>query len=588
MRNGEMMKTTLFGKIRKWGAIALTAAIGMLMIGTSIRAQNATTANAQTFENGGFTVNWSTETGVLDKTVASDATETYKESDRQWLGLPTIARTANGRLWCAFQTGDEEEGSAGTNNYDVMYYSDDDGKTWSEEYVIFDVADESVRLTDPRLFVDADGTFWIVLIRGGGNGTYAIEMENPDCADPSENLVFKEPIWWLTYPPAHRPTILSNGVWTTPVEANVKNQSTYVCRPDKANGTYIWREITSSDGKATTGYPSNKPYGEAQIVELKDGRLMMLSRLPKGYGNGLEISYSDDLGVTWTAYESGFELPYAGPSSKFHIQRLESGNLLLINHDSLTSRTNLTAWLSEDDGKTWPYKLLLDDRQINGFWGVSYPEAAAQQGENGEIYIVYDAGRYDQKEIRLCVVTEQDIKAGEPVSVYCRMRDTVVKTGGYTDLVSVSEETSYDRYRYVEKGTAKQTVVSSLPASVQVTDEAGVSYTLTGEWKTSDYNANETGRYTFTFETSDLPSDRQDGLGLLRVYVGVGLDDPKLAVDTDTPADGNGTDGNDGKNDSEVDDGGNGCNGSIGGGIVGIGTLATAAFAVERKKKNKK
>ena len=127
MRNGEMMKTTLFGKIRKWGAIALTAAIGMLMIGTSIRAQNATTANAQTFENGGFTVNWSTETGVLDKTVASDATETYKERDRQWLGLPTIARTANGRLWCAFQTGDEEESSAGTNNYDVLYYSDDDG-----------------------------------------------------------------------------------------------------------------------------------------------------------------------------------------------------------------------------------------------------------------------------------------------------------------------------------------------------------------------------------------------------------------------------------------------------------------------------
>lgn len=557
----------------------MAAMLSVITLGTlCVPSTKSASAEATNLGNGDLTVCWSNEEGVLEKPIASNTTETYKESDRQWLGLPSVARTESGRLWCAFQTGDVKEGSEGTNNYDVMYYSDDNGLTWSDEYAIFDVADESIRLTDPRLFIDGDGTFWLVLIRGGAKGTYAIEIENPDCEKPSENLVFKTPIWWLNYPPAHRPTILSNGIWTTPVEASVKAQTTYVCNPDKANGTYIWREITASDGKATTGYPNNKTYGESQIVELKDGRLMMLSRLQKGYGNGLEISYSDDYGVHWTAYESGFALPLAGPSSKFHIQRLESGNLLLLNHDSLSNRHNLTAWLSEDDGKTWPYKLLLDDRQIDGFWGVSYPEAAAEQGENGEIYVVYDAGRYTQKEIRLCIITEADIKAGEPVSEYAKMRLPVVKSGGYTDLVSVNVETSYDRYQYVELGTAKQSVVESLPSTVTLMDENGTAYTLTGEWTTTDYNANEAGRYTLTFTTSDIPEGVQDGYSLLNVYVGVGIDDPKEEKELNSG----------GQSSSESGSGQDqsGCNGSLDCGLVGTGILGAAAFCL-KKRKNK-
>lgn len=569
-----MMKT--IEKIKKWSAVAIAATLTMVMLGVSLRVSTVESANAAELGNGELTMNWSNEEGILDKPIASNTKETYKENDRQWLGLPSIARTENGRLWCAFQTGDAKEGSEGTNNYDVMYYSDDNGATWSEEYAIFDVADESIRLTDPRLFIDGDGTFWLVLIRGGAKGTYAIEIENPDCEEPSENLVCKKPILWLTYPPAHRPTILSNGLWTTPVEGGVKNQVTFVCNPDQANGTYVWREITQSDGKATTSSPDNKPYSEAQIIELKDGRLMMLSRLPKENGNGLEISYSDDFGAHWTPYEAGHALPLAGPSSKFHIQRLESGNILLLNHDSLSARHNITAWLSEDDGQTWPYKLLLDDRQIDGFWGVSYPEAAAEQGENGAIYVVYDAGRYTQKEIRLCIITEEDIKAGEPVSDVAKMRLPVVKSGGFTDILSVSEETLYDRYRHVEIGTAKSDIVSELPTSVQVTDENGLSYVLNGEWTTSDYNGNEAGRYTFMFSTTDLPEGVQDGYSLLNVYIGVGTDDPK-------------TDGIIGENSSSSsEDRGQvrdeGCNNSVSYGLAGLSILTATAVLIKKKK----
>ena len=76
-----------------------------------------------------------------------------------------------------------------------------------------------------------------------------------------------------------------------------------------------------------------------------------------------------------------------------------------------TARTRMTAYLSDDDGKTFPHKLLLcDDGQI------SYPSAAL--GKNGAIYIVYDQGRgtIGQHTIFLSKMTEEDILAGKLVN----------------------------------------------------------------------------------------------------------------------------------------------------------------------------
>lgn len=70
----------------------------------------------------------------------------------------------------------------------------------------------------------------------------------------------------------------------------------------------------------------------------------------------------------------------------------------------------MTAYLSDDDGKTFPHRMLLcDDGQI------SYPSATL--GKNGSIYIVYDQGRgvISQHTIFLSKVTEEDILAGKLV-----------------------------------------------------------------------------------------------------------------------------------------------------------------------------
>jgi hypothetical protein len=76
-----------------------------------------------------------------------------------------------------------------------------------------------------------------------------------------------------------------------------------------------------------------------------------------------------------------------------------------------TARTRMTAYLSDDDGKTFTHRILLcDEGQI------SYPSAALSK--DGSVYIVYDQGRgvIGQHTIFLSKITEEDILAGKLVN----------------------------------------------------------------------------------------------------------------------------------------------------------------------------
>ena len=61
----------------------------------------------------------------------------------------------------------------------------------------------------------------------------------------------------------------------------------------------------------------------------------------------------------------------------------------------------MTVYLSEDDGMTWKYKKLIDERM-----DVSYPDVDFY---NGKIYLTYDRERIRAKEILLATFTEEDI-----------------------------------------------------------------------------------------------------------------------------------------------------------------------------------
>ncbi|MCA9164425.1 MAG: exo-alpha-sialidase, partial [Planctomycetales bacterium] len=82
--------------------------------------------------------------------------------------------------------------------------------------------------------------------------------------------------------------------------------------------------------------------------------------------------------------------------------------LLLVKHgvsiDSHKGRSQLTAWLSDDDGQTWRGGLMLDERT-----GVSYPDGF--QAPDGTIYISWDRNRATDGEILMARFTEDDILA---------------------------------------------------------------------------------------------------------------------------------------------------------------------------------
>ena len=95
------------------------------------------------------------------------------------------------------------------------------------------------------------------------------------------------------------------------------------------------------------------------------------------------------------------------------------------NVKSWKGRSHLTALLSEDDGKTWPYTLLLDERNE-----VSYPDA--KEAADGYIYVSYDWERVTQREILMARFTEDDILNGKISSSKGKLRILVKQSNRAT------------------------------------------------------------------------------------------------------------------------------------------------------------
>lgn len=140
--------------------------------------------------------------------------------------------------------------------------------------------------------------------------------------------------------------------------------------------------------------------------------------------NYVVLATSDDMGETWTpVIPSGIQ----HPSARFFIQRLHSGNLLLVKHgpiDMRTGRSHLMAFISRDDGHSWSDGFLLDQRDR-----VSYPDA--QQASDGTIFVVYDFFRRGDQQILMMTFSEDDVLSGSSRRmVEAHQRRRIVSEGG--------------------------------------------------------------------------------------------------------------------------------------------------------------
>lgn len=135
---------------------------------------------------------------------------------------------------------------------------------------------------------------------------------------------------------------------------------------------------------------------------------------------GMAETVSHDGGKTWSAVKQS---SLRHPTARFFLRRLESGALLLVKHgplDKRVGRTDLMAFVSDDDGQTWKGGLLLDEREK-----VTYPDGV--QAPDGTIYIIYDHNRTPDGEVLMAAFTEEDVRAGEAVSTNVRLRAEVAR-----------------------------------------------------------------------------------------------------------------------------------------------------------------
>jgi hypothetical protein len=335
----------------------------------------------------------------------------HSMEQRLWQGCPTIARTPGGRLWAGWYSGGPKEPDE--LNYNILACSDDDGKSWREPVLIIDSIPEILlRAIDIQLWTDPSGKLWVFWTETRDSaekdengrcleycddifGTWAITCDNPDADQPEWSMPFRISDGFLRC----RPTVLSDGRWIMCAYDWISDRYAYTISSDQG---LTW---TRHYGAVKVKSEGNN-FDETMVVELEGNLLWMLARTKRG---ALAQSFSYGSTEIWTP--SGLS-ELKSPSSRFWIGRLASGRLLLINHVNFTGRSHMTALLSEDEGHTWPYNLLLDGRE-----NVSYPDAI--EYPDGKIACVHDYKRVGVGEINLSFFREEDILTGKPVSADC-------------------------------------------------------------------------------------------------------------------------------------------------------------------------
>ena len=325
---------------------------------------------------------------------------------RLWQGCPTIAVTPGGRLFAGWYSGGSREPSL--RNYSLVAESRDGGLTWSSPlFVIEGFPQDNVQQLDVQLWMDPLNRLWVCWTQRDWNtdhskpdhlSCWAVICDNPDAAA----LTFSDPVYLCDGFLRCQPTVLSDGRWL-------------FCAYNWLHDHYAYYE-TCDCGKTFRACKAGKRIGtetfdESMVLERGDGSLLMLSRT-SGVGKLAEC-VAHDGGSTWSG---GVPSEIPTPSTRFFVRRLKSGRVLLVNNDSATRRNNMTAFLSEDDGRTWAHSLVLDPRDT------SYPDVA--EDIHGNLFMVWDRGRTTSKEILVSRITEQDIVAGElvdPSSYQCNI-----------------------------------------------------------------------------------------------------------------------------------------------------------------------
>ena len=335
--------------------------------------------------------------------------EAYRDNARVFQGISSLEVTDNNRLWLTWYSGGITENA---ENYVLVATSGDRGKTWSKPLFAIDPPG-IVRAFDPSIWLDPNGKLWLFWAQGeestfkpsiwdGRAGVWCMTTANPQ---DGEKALWSAPRRLCDGIMMCKPVVDSKKRWLFPVAiwrfdskfnlGNVKGANVFVSTDQGNTLSRLGLSRVPIDVSI---------FDEHNLIEKKDGSFWLLARTKYGIGESLSV----DGGKTWPDLSPSV---LKHTSSRFFIRRLASGNLLLVKNgpvDKNVGRSQMTAFLSTDDGKNWTGGLVLDARN-----NVSYPDGG--QAPDGTIFITYDFDRYNAKEIYVARFREEDVKAGKLV-----------------------------------------------------------------------------------------------------------------------------------------------------------------------------
>ncbi len=344
-------------------------------------------------------------------------------STRKHQGIPGVERLSSGRLYAVYYTGTLD--GEGPGNYVVLTTSTDDGRSWREIQVVGPQgnAAKDQRAFDSTLWLDPTGRLWWFWSQEYSNGLWDISAPSNVWAAICDAPDTDSPQWSTPRRIGagimlNKPTVLDDGTWLLPT-------SVWTFKPEEVpeslrglGGPNLLRSRDQGHTFEFLHVPQAPQdvclYDEHWTVQLSDGSLMILLRTKTGPW----LTRSNDGGSSWTTPEPAH---LGSVNSRFVLRKLRSGRLLFVFHHtrhalpgcpidatagSYGPRENITAWLSEDDGKSWRGQLTIDPRT-----DISYPDVT--EGDDGFLYLIYDRKRRNLGQILLARFTENDILAGE-------------------------------------------------------------------------------------------------------------------------------------------------------------------------------
>jgi hypothetical protein len=352
---------------------------------------------------------------------------------RIFQGCPQVEISEGGRLWATWfgSNVQAERAPYHKDQFSVISTSADGGKTWKEVF-IFDPSELlGGGASDPLLWKDPKGNIRFIGLRNvdfRGKDEFAssaweftmLDPENAHTGWSAPRLLGNKNMSVM------KPLVFPDGTIMRSMD-----DFRFVGSPDKVRIRFLKEDV---DGKpifvSELAADADAMFAEQMPIIRKDGSLFTFYRAKKGQ----KFAESFDGGKTWKP--GGYYSMQFSIDTKCILKTLPSGRVLLVANDvqmkedngkriyyytddngkqreleqHKTPRTRMTAYLSDDDGKTFSQKLLLcDDGEI------SYPSATL--GKDGSVYIVYDQGRgrIGQHTIFLSRITEEDIRAGKLV-----------------------------------------------------------------------------------------------------------------------------------------------------------------------------